>query len=77
MYEIFPLMVPMKNSSDFRAVQADFPFVEPGAGRNSVTQGGFQMLALVITLIIAIIGGAVTGKSAFTILKLKLSRALP
>lgn len=61
MYEIFPLMVPMGNTTEFNETVADFTFVEPGAGRTGVTQGGFQMLALVITLVIAIVGGAITG----------------
>ena len=62
MYEIFPLTVPMVNTTEFAEAQASFSVLEPGAGRSSGVQGGYQMLALVVTLVVAIIGGAVTGR---------------
>lgn len=63
MYEIFPLMVPTANSTEVEVEVSDQHFMtfEPGAGRSSHIQGGFQMLALLITLVIAIVGGAITG----------------
>lgn len=65
MYEIFPLMVPTANSNSTEVeVEVSDQHVmtfEAGAGRSSHAQGGFQMLALLITLVIAIVGGAITG----------------
>ncbi|XP_052788239.1 ammonium transporter Rh type A-like [Mya arenaria] len=60
-YEIFPLMIPMENSTEYASAVANFSVTAPGPGRSSTTQGGYQMLALVITLVIAIVGGALTG----------------
>jgi hypothetical protein len=34
---------------------------EPGLGRSGIEQGGYQMLALLITMAIAIVGGTITG----------------
>jgi ammonium transporter Rh len=68
MYEIFPMTVPMVNTTEFAEAQAEFSVIEPGAGRSSGIQGGYQMLALVITLVVAIIGGAVTGRLNDTII---------
>lgn len=62
MYEIFPLMAPMEiNSTEYGVAVANFSVTSPGLGRTSTTQGGYQMLALVVTLIVAIVGGALTG----------------
>lgn len=63
MFEIFPLMVPMGNSTEVEVEIEDGHILmfEPGAGRTATQQGGFQMLALVITLVISIVGGALTG----------------
>lgn len=62
LYEIFPLMVPPHNTSAFANVTLQYPAItEPGIGRDAMTQGGFQMLALVLTVVFAIVTGALTG----------------
>ncbi|XP_052804715.1 ammonium transporter Rh type B-like isoform X1 [Mya arenaria] len=60
MYEIFPYTVPA-TGADFDALVQRYPDLEPGKGWSSGKQGGYQMLALVITLGIAIVGGILTG----------------
>ncbi|WAR04449.1 RHBG-like protein [Mya arenaria] len=59
MYEIFPYTVPA-TGADFDALVQRYPDLEPGKGWSSGKQGGYQMLALVITLGIAIVGGILT-----------------
>lgn len=63
MYEIFPLMAPMENTTEFKEIQHNFNefHLEPSIGRSSIEQGGYQMLALTVTLGISIVGGALTG----------------
>lgn len=65
LYEIFPAVIPAANTTAFDIYKANYTgydiSMEPGMGRSSTVQGGFQMLALVVTLIIAIVGGALTG----------------
>lgn len=60
-YEIFPMMIPASNTSELVTAMANFSVTAPGPGRSATTQGGFQMLALVVTMIVAIVGGAITG----------------
>lgn len=64
-YEIFPAVIPAANTTEFKMYKANYSMsglsMEPGMGRSSGVQGGFQILALVITLLISIIGGALTG----------------
>lgn len=65
LYEIFPAVIPAANTTEFEVYKHNFTGYDlpmmPGAGRSGITQGGFQMLALVVTLLISIIGGALTG----------------
>lgn len=65
LYEIFPAVIPAENTTEFEVYKHNFTGYDlpmmPGAGRSGITQGGFQMLALVVTLLISIIGGALTG----------------
>lgn len=65
------MTLPMENTTEFAMAQANFSITEPGPGRTATVQGGYQFLALVITLVVAIVGGAVTGKT-FTNNKPKL-----
>jgi len=62
MYEIFPLTIPMENSTEYEMAVSNYSVTAPGLGRTATTQGGYQMLALVVTLIVALVGGALTGK---------------
>lgn len=62
MYELFPARVPGVNSTDWIDIHAHLPDVVPGDGRSATTQAGFQMLALVVTIGIASVGGALVGE---------------
>lgn len=65
LYEVFPAAIPAANTTEFEMYKLNFTSyglpMEPGMGRSGIVQGGFQMLALVVTLLIAIVGGALTG----------------
>ncbi|KAH3796917.1 ammonium transporter Rh type A-like isoform X2 [Dreissena polymorpha] len=61
LYEVFPLMVPMANTTEFETAVDLYDVTRPGSGRSAIIQGGYQMLALVLTLVIAVVGGAITG----------------
>ncbi|CAC5421733.1 SLC42A [Mytilus coruscus] len=51
LYEIFPEMAASNSTGS----------VMPGSDRSATVQGGYQMLALVITIAFAIVGGIITG----------------
>ena len=59
------MMVPMGNTTEFITAQANFSVGEPGPGRSSGIQGGYQLLALVVTLLVSTVGGIVTGQPHF------------
>jgi len=61
LYEILPATIPLANTTAYADAVAHYNVTHPGAGRSAMVQGGFQMLALVITLVIALVGGALTG----------------
>lgn len=44
----------------------------PGYGRTAGQQAGYQLIALAVTLVIAIVGGLVTGKDEHSFLNIKL-----
>jgi len=60
LYEIFPARAPA-NGTELLEIQSSLSGVVAGLGRDGVSQGGYQAAALGITLIIALITGAVTG----------------
>ena len=62
LYQVFPLRAPMDsaNSTALADIQ-EYLNVDAGLGRSAVEQGGYQMLALVVTLIVAIVSGMITG----------------
>ena len=62
LYQIFPARAPGMNSTELHVIQEVFSEVSAGDGRTGLVQGGYQILALVITLVIAIIGGLITGE---------------
>ena len=65
MYEIFPARTPELNTTEYFALQDEYPGVEftPGLGRSAGKQAGYQLVAAAVTLLMAIVGGAVTGES--------------
>lgn len=56
-------MAPLMNSSGLNELRKDLTSIEPGDGRSASNQALFQLLALGVTLCIAIVGGAITGKN--------------
>ncbi|XP_022242749.1 ammonium transporter Rh type B-like [Limulus polyphemus] len=65
LYEIFGYMSPAANSSKLAEIQSQYTEIEPGKGRTASLQAGYQLIALVTTLAVAIGGGIVTGQSKF------------
>lgn len=65
LYQIFPAMAPVNATPT-----TEYTFIKPGLGRTPPEQAGYQILALVVTLIIAIVSGLITGKSFFKRIKL-------
>ncbi|CAD5113576.1 DgyrCDS2739 [Dimorphilus gyrociliatus] len=60
LYEIFPARAPMENSTKLLEIQANFT-ISAGDDRSAVQQGGYQFLAMAVTLIVALVAGAITG----------------
>lgn len=44
---------------------SEFPRILPGLGRSAGEQAGYQILAVIVTMLIAIVSGAITGKKYF------------
>jgi hypothetical protein len=65
-YLLFPRATPPGDSEAFKAASEMLPSLEAGGGRTAGQQAGCQMLALVLTLIVALTGGALTGKSTIS-----------
>ena len=52
----------MANTTEFDALTADFSRIEAGDNRSAPVQAGYQLLALLLTLVMAIVGGLITGQ---------------
>ncbi|VDI41060.1 Hypothetical predicted protein, partial [Mytilus galloprovincialis] len=60
-FVIFHGRAPAFNSAEYKHYHDTNSTWEPGLGRSGVEQGGYQMVALIITLAIALVGGTITG----------------
>ncbi|XP_042218654.1 ammonium transporter Rh type A-like isoform X2 [Homarus americanus] len=73
LYQIFPARAPVEGSEDLLRLQEFIPDLEAGSGLSASGQAANQILALIITLAIATVGGIVTGLvlklSPFALLK--------
>ena len=58
---MFPARAPLANSTELLDIQKHLE-VEPGFNRSALGQGGYQMAALGVTMLIAIFSGVITGK---------------
>ena len=58
---MFPARAPVMNSTELHNIQNVFSEVLEGSGRTALAQGGYQILALAVTLCLAIVGGLITG----------------
>ena len=63
-YEIFPYTAPKADSTEYAELMTDSNFagIDPGEGWSSGKQAGRQILALAVTIGIAIGSGIFTGK---------------
>lgn len=58
----YPARIPAVNSTEYIEYGLAFTeFKEGGLGRTAMSQGGYQLAALVMTLLVAIVSGLVTG----------------
>ena len=62
---IYPRCSPNYESEDLKRLQALVPSIEEGEGRTVGMQTIYQVIGLGVTLSIAMIGGALTGKYKF------------
>ena len=62
LYLIYPRCSPDLQNDELKRIQALLPTVETGEGRSFQMQMLYQFIGLVVTLSIAIIAGALTGK---------------
>ena len=60
LYEIFPARSPVEGSAALQEVRSYLSF-PGGLGRTAARQAQFQALSVLITFLIAAVGGAITG----------------
>jgi ammonium transporter Rh len=60
LYQQFPARAPVQNSSQTHD-NSQLSLMIPGDGRSAGDQAGYQLLALGVTLVIAVAGGLITG----------------
>ena len=56
------MRAPENGTDELRRLREYLPDLEPSEGRSGLVQAGYQLLALVVTIGISIVGGLVTGK---------------
>lgn len=61
LYLVFPARAPSENLTEVEILLG----IEPGEGRSAGQQAGFQLALLTSTLVLAIVGGLLTGQSYF------------
>ena len=62
LYLQYPARSPLNGSNDLVVLRQDLVKAEPGLNRTASEQAIYQLAALGITLLIAIVGGAITGQ---------------
>uniref|UniRef100_A0A2P2I2S7 Rh-like protein n=2 Tax=Hirondellea gigas TaxID=1518452 RepID=A0A2P2I2S7_9CRUS len=72
LYLIFPLRAPENGTAELTQMRKELPGLEPGLNRTGVTQAGYQLLALLVTMVVSITGGLLTG----AILKMEMLNKL-
>jgi len=62
LYAFYPSRIPKLNSDDYNKYNLTLTsYADGGEGRDAITQGGYQMAALAMTLGMAIVSGILTG----------------
>ena len=61
-FMIFPRAAPNEGNNNLRELQKNYPgMIEPGENRTMETQALMQLAALVITIVLSVVSGMVTG----------------
>lgn len=55
-------MVPTSESPDFAELQEQYPSIQPGNGRTALTQAGYQILTILVSMFISAVSGLLCGK---------------
>ncbi|XP_065563752.1 ammonium transporter Rh type A-like isoform X2 [Artemia franciscana] len=61
LYRIFPARAPLDGTEDLLGVRNHLPDIEPGLNRSASEQAAYQIVVLLVTLAISIVGGLLTG----------------
>ena len=61
LYNTFGARAPTLNSTEHLTIVGLGAKFEPGDGRSAQKQGGFQMAGLIVSLVISLAGGFITG----------------
>lgn len=62
MYKFYPSRIPVIGSEEYISLGLNATsYSEGGLGRTGVVQGGYQILGLVLTLGVALVGGVIAG----------------
>ena len=64
---MFPARAPILNSTQYQELVTFAPGAPDGLGRSAGLQAGFQFAALALTLVLAIVGGLLTGLYRYTL----------
>ena len=64
LYQLFPQRAPEEDTDELAKIQEVFSMVSGGKNRSAGMQAGFQAIALVMTLGVAIVGGVITGENS-------------
>lgn len=72
-YELYPALAPKNNATVLMKLQQFAPYVKPGDDRTPLAQAAYQMMALVTSFFLSLIGGVIAGTNywAATISKKK------
>ena len=71
LYKLYPARVPARNTTKYQDLIRIQPQLQPGQGRSSYVQGAYQLGAILVTVVLALVGGVLTGNgnSRFKCLK--------
>lgn len=61
LYRIFPARSPLNSTSDYWNVRQITGDIKPGSDRSGTAQGAYQIAGLGVTLVVALVGGLITG----------------
>ena len=62
LYHMFGARTPPADSPVYMKLSTFIPMLKPGSSRTAMAQMGFQMVALLVTIVLALLGGVITGE---------------